>query len=238
MARNRKRRSDRRPNRSSEARRSGVATARPEREDSAGPIDPGLAAAHQEREDSASPVDPGPAAAHREREESPNPIEHAAPDAELAEAQLLIGRAQAEQPSSAANGAPAPAAEAAPRVGADRTDAALDLEEDDDFDGALAPEDGGGAGGRGRDGSEAGGGGDGGGSGGSLTPSPAARPHPGNRLVAFAQGSWRELQRVQWPDRRQVVQATGVVIGFVIVAGAFLGAADWVAGKIVHFILQ
>lgn len=59
-----------------------------------------------------------------------------------------------------------------------------------------------------------------------------------NGLIGFAQGSWRELQRVQWPDQRQVVQATGVVIGFVIVAGAYLGVADWVATKIVNFILS
>jgi preprotein translocase subunit SecE len=65
-----------------------------------------------------------------------------------------------------------------------------------------------------------------------------AAPRGGNRLVHFLQGSWRELQRVQWPDRRQVMQATGVVIGFVIVAGVFLGVADWVATKIVHIILD
>ena len=58
------------------------------------------------------------------------------------------------------------------------------------------------------------------------------------RVVGFIRGSWRELQRVQWPDRRQVMQATSVVIGFVIVAGVFLGAADWVATKLVHIILQ
>ena len=46
------------------------------------------------------------------------------------------------------------------------------------------------------------------------------------RFVGFLRGSWAELQRVQWPDRRQVMQATGVVIGFVIVAGVFLGVAD------------
>jgi len=58
------------------------------------------------------------------------------------------------------------------------------------------------------------------------------------RLIGFLQGCWRELQRVQWPDRPQVMQATGVVIGFVIVAAAFLGLADLVAGKLVTFILQ
>jgi preprotein translocase subunit SecE len=68
-------------------------------------------------------------------------------------------------------------------------------------------------------------------------PARAKEPREGNRLVTFLRGSWRELQRVQWPDRRQVGQATAVTIGFVIVAGAFLGLADYVAGKIVEFII-
>jgi preprotein translocase subunit SecE len=59
----------------------------------------------------------------------------------------------------------------------------------------------------------------------------------GNRFVTFLRGSWRELQRVQWPDRRQVAQATAVVVGFVIVAGAFLGLMDLLAGKIVDFLV-
>jgi preprotein translocase subunit SecE len=58
------------------------------------------------------------------------------------------------------------------------------------------------------------------------------------RLVGFLHGSWRELQRVQWPDRRQVMQATGVVLGFVIVAGIFLGVADLVASKLVNLVLK
>ena len=70
------------------------------------------------------------------------------------------------------------------------------------------------------------------------SPSRSARPGLAGRLVGFLQGSWRELQRVQWPDRRQVVQATGVVIGFVIVAGVFLGVADLVAQKLVNFITE
>jgi preprotein translocase subunit SecE len=64
-----------------------------------------------------------------------------------------------------------------------------------------------------------------------------AREREGNRLATFLRGSWRELQRVQWPDRRQVGQATAVVVGFVIVAGAFLGLMDYLASKIVEFIV-
>ena len=90
------------------------------------------------------------------------------------------------------------------------------------------------------DGPPAGGAGSGGG---ELAPAaerrrPRTGGAPVGRLINFLQGSWRELQRVQWPDRRQVVQATGVVIGFVIVAGVFLGVADLLAGKVVNFILK
>ena len=57
------------------------------------------------------------------------------------------------------------------------------------------------------------------------------------RAVAFLRASWAELQRVQWPDRPQVSQATAVVLGFVAVAGIYLGVADYVAQKIINFIL-
>jgi preprotein translocase subunit SecE len=59
----------------------------------------------------------------------------------------------------------------------------------------------------------------------------------GNRAIGFLGASWAELQRVQWPDRRQVTQATAVVLGFVAIAGAYLGLADYVAKEIVEYIL-
>jgi preprotein translocase SecE subunit len=64
-----------------------------------------------------------------------------------------------------------------------------------------------------------------------------AQQASGNRVVGFLRGCWAELQRVQWPDRRQVAQATGVVLGFVVVAGLFLGLADDISQKIVNAIL-
>jgi preprotein translocase subunit SecE len=66
----------------------------------------------------------------------------------------------------------------------------------------------------------------------------SAGPKPGgNRVLNFLRASWAELQRVQWPDRRQVAQATAVVLGFVAIAGAYLGLADAAAQKIVDYIL-
>jgi preprotein translocase subunit SecE len=147
--------------------------------------------------------------------EVPEPLAHASPDRDLAEAQLALGRPEyAEVP---------------------------DPEELEAFEEADQARAGGSAGGAGVD---AGVGGDPGGSApAELVPGAgggavAHRESPPARLVHFLQGSWRELQRVQWPDRRQVFQATGVVIGFVIVAGVFLGVSDLVASKIVNLILK
>jgi len=81
-------------------------------------------------------------------------------------------------------------------------------------------------------------GGSGGGHGGEEAALPSGAPlRGGNKAAGFIRASWAELQRVQWPDRRQVTQATAVVLGFVAVAGAYLGLADFVAKEIVEFIL-
>ncbi len=82
----------------------------------------------------------------------------------------------------------------------------------------------------------AGGGGHGGGGGEVVRPS-GAPLRGGNRAIGFLRASWAELQRVQWPDRRQVTQATAVVLGFVAIAGLYLALADYVAKEIVEFIL-
>jgi preprotein translocase SecE subunit len=57
------------------------------------------------------------------------------------------------------------------------------------------------------------------------------------RAGEFLRASWAELGRVQWPDRRQVGQGTAVVIGFVLVAGVYLGLLDAIWNPIVQAIL-
>ncbi len=57
------------------------------------------------------------------------------------------------------------------------------------------------------------------------------------RFPGFIKACWAELQRVQWPDRRQVGQATMVVLGFVALAGAFLGLMDLGASNLVDLII-
>jgi preprotein translocase SecE subunit len=57
------------------------------------------------------------------------------------------------------------------------------------------------------------------------------------RAADFLRACAAELRRVQWPDRRQVGQGTAVVIGFVIVAGAYLGVLDAIWNPIIQAII-
>lgn len=72
---------------------------------------------------------------------------------------------------------------------------------------------------------------------GSAKAAPAKKadsaPRERGRVSGFFRSVWAELKRVQWPDRRQVSTLTGVVIGFVIIAGAYLGLIDALAKQIV-----
>jgi preprotein translocase subunit SecE len=62
-------------------------------------------------------------------------------------------------------------------------------------------------------------------------------PHRRGRLLAFLVAVWAELQRVQWPDRRQLTQLTGVVLFFVLIVGAYLGGLDAIFSKLIQQIL-
>jgi len=163
---------------------------------------------------------------------APPPLEHAAPDAELAEAQMALGR------PDLADAVPSDADDELVANGV-QPDAGDELEADDELEleaeAEAAASGGAGNGAAVSDGTPPAS--DGGEVAVPSSTTAAERQTPGRRLINFLRGSWRELQRVQWPDRRQVMQATGVVIGFVIVAGVFLGVADTLAGHLMNFIL-
>jgi preprotein translocase subunit SecE len=65
----------------------------------------------------------------------------------------------------------------------------------------------------------------------------SADPHKRGRLAAFLVAVWAELQRVQWPDRKTLTQLTGVVLFFVLIVGAYLGALDAIFSKLIQAIL-
>jgi preprotein translocase subunit SecE len=64
-----------------------------------------------------------------------------------------------------------------------------------------------------------------------------AIPKERGRLLEFLKAVLAELQRVQWPDRKTLTQLTGVVLFFVVIVGAYLGALDAIFSKLINSIL-
>jgi preprotein translocase subunit SecE len=65
----------------------------------------------------------------------------------------------------------------------------------------------------------------------------AAPARERSRLVQFLVHVWAELQRVQWPSRQALTTLTGVVLGFVLIAGGYLGLLDAIFSRIIQAIL-
>jgi preprotein translocase SecE subunit len=57
------------------------------------------------------------------------------------------------------------------------------------------------------------------------------------RIFTFLGHVIDELRRVQWPDRRHVAQGTAVVLGFVVIAGSYLGLMDAIWKPLIEAIL-
>jgi preprotein translocase SecE subunit len=164
-----------------------------------------------------------------ERADLPGALEHVGSEDEF-DAAIVRGAGGVVAPDPVTD-APDPIADAPDHLSEE------EIEAEDEAEDALQEPSGpggGGAGGTGGGGGRGGGGGDGG----HEARRPSGAPlRGGNRAIGFLGASWAELQRVQWPDRRQVTQATAVVLGFVTIAGVYLGVADTVAKEIVEFIL-
>jgi preprotein translocase SecE subunit len=66
---------------------------------------------------------------------------------------------------------------------------------------------------------------------------PAAAHKDRPRVIQFLIAVWAELQRVQWPNRQALVTLTGVVLGFVLIAGGYLGLLDAIFSELIKQIL-
>jgi preprotein translocase SecE subunit len=65
----------------------------------------------------------------------------------------------------------------------------------------------------------------------------AGRRRSRGRIITFLGHVVDELRRVQWPDRQHVAQGTAVTLGFVVVAGTFLGLMDAIWKPLIEAIL-
>ncbi len=48
----------------------------------------------------------------------------------------------------------------------------------------------------------------------------------GKQFVAFGRDAWREAKKVVWPSRKEAMQMTAYVFGFVVVMALFLWTTD------------
>lgn len=49
---------------------------------------------------------------------------------------------------------------------------------------------------------------------------------PGKQLAAFGRDAWREVKKVVWPARKEAIQITAYVFGFVLIMALFLWLTD------------
>jgi len=48
----------------------------------------------------------------------------------------------------------------------------------------------------------------------------------GRQLIGFGRDAWREVQKVVWPTRKESIQMTAYVFGFVVIMALFLWFTD------------
>jgi preprotein translocase subunit SecE len=49
---------------------------------------------------------------------------------------------------------------------------------------------------------------------------------PGKEFVAFGRDAWKEVKKVVWPTRKEAIQMTAYVFGFVVIMALFLWLTD------------
>ena len=59
---------------------------------------------------------------------------------------------------------------------------------------------------------------------------------PGTEFFAFAQEAWQEAGRVSWPTRKETVQTTLIVFGFVVIMALILFSIDTTLAWIVKLL--
>jgi preprotein translocase SecE subunit len=74
---------------------------------------------------------------------------------------------------------------------------------------------------------------------GDRAPAPGEPTHATGlaRVVGFLRACWAELQRVQWPDRKQTTQLTAIVLVFIVIMGGYLGLLDAIVSRVVQEII-
>jgi preprotein translocase subunit SecE len=69
----------------------------------------------------------------------------------------------------------------------------------------------------------------------TSAPRGAVSSKPGGRFRTFLREVRVELTKVTWPSRKELIQATAVVVLAVAIAGAYIGVFDFIWNVIVRY---
>lgn len=74
--------------------------------------------------------------------------------------------------------------------------------------------------------------------GGHGTKSPAApKGETLTKLKRFLKGAWSELKKVHWPNRREIITFTIVVLSAVLIVAVMIFVVDSILSKVLEFII-
>jgi len=57
---------------------------------------------------------------------------------------------------------------------------------------------------------------------------------PGRRFAVFVREAWDEMQKVVWPTRKESIQTTAAVFGFVVIMALFLWGVDAILETVLY----
>jgi len=58
------------------------------------------------------------------------------------------------------------------------------------------------------------------------------------KLIAYFKESYEELKKVQWPNRKETIQYTLVVLGVSLFLASFLGAVDFGLNYLLELVIS
>lgn len=61
---------------------------------------------------------------------------------------------------------------------------------------------------------------------------------PKFNLIEFARETRREIAKVTWPDRKETMVTTGLIIAMALLASVFFFTIDWVLGAVIGRLLH
>ncbi len=58
------------------------------------------------------------------------------------------------------------------------------------------------------------------------------------RMKTFFKGVWSELKKVHWPEKKQIINYTGIVLATCLAFALVISLFDWVVSSLLNLVLS